>query len=152
MPNTSRSIFKARNPLRRVRCRLCNNLEPTGANTTYDAEGSNASFAHLIVAIDAFRLNRVVKGGCRFCVLLCEILDEVAEEWRGERAPIELHIFEKGPITLRIRRQDPDPTAFEIYSPPGMYNKEFTTASSVGSTNGLLVRFSAPMAHTGWGC
>jgi hypothetical protein len=120
MPNASRSAPKARNQLRRARCRLCNNLEPTGASATYDAEGSSASFARLTFAIDAFRLNRVGKGGCRFCNLLCQILDQAAPEWRKERAPIELDIVEKGPITLRILRSGNDQIAFEIYSPPGM--------------------------------
>jgi hypothetical protein len=105
----------------RKRCRLCHNLDPLGhIATSYEGDAAKP-IANLSLAIDAFRLGRVEDAGCRFCLLICQALDGIVKDWRRERAPLQLHIVEKGTITLQVQRPTSESILLEIYSPSGMF-------------------------------
>jgi hypothetical protein len=120
MPITSKPLGN-RNQSRK-RCRQCNNLDPIGhPATSYQDKSAAKPIAHLSLAVDAFRLSRVEEGtGCKFCLLICQVLDGTVTEWRRERAPLQLHIVEKGTITLQIQKPGSESLLFEIYSQSGM--------------------------------
>jgi hypothetical protein len=104
----------------RKRCRMCHNLDPLGHIATSYHTDSAKPIAHLYLAVDAFRLSRVEQAGCKFCLLICQALDGTEKEWRRERAPIQLHIVEKGTVTLQIRKPTSEPVLLEIYAQSGM--------------------------------
>jgi hypothetical protein len=69
--------------------------------------------------------------------LICQALDGTVKEWRKDRAPIPLHIVEKGTVTLQIQRPTSEPVLLEIYSQSGM----ITLLEDLYSSFFLLVAF-----------
>lgn len=97
----------------RKKCALCNSLDPRGHVSSSYRDRKKAT-AHLVLAIDTSRLNRVPNDGCRFCLLLCQALDKCSSGWRRSKqgTSVRLEIEEGQPVLLGFRDE-----FWQLYAP-----------------------------------